>query len=99
VLAKSIERIHLANLINFGILPLLFERPEDYDRIAEGDRLEIPDVRRAVADGERLTVREDSRKLEIPVRAILSERQRRMVLAGGLLNLTQAGAGGAAASR
>ena len=44
-MAKSLERIHTANLINFGILPLTFKNESDYDRIAQGDELEIPNIR------------------------------------------------------
>ena len=46
VVAKSIERIHAANLVNFGILPLTFADPADYDRVEQGDEFEIPGVRR-----------------------------------------------------
>jgi aconitate hydratase len=87
VLAKSIERIHLANLINFGIVPLFFEDPADYDRVSEGDRLHVAGFRRAVQGDGRMLVTDDSRNLRIPVRAELSERQKRIVLAGGLLNI------------
>lgn len=91
VLARSMERIHLANLINFGILPLSFENPSDYDRLQADDRIEIAGVRAALAGDGRMTVRVDARDLAIPVRAELSERQRRIVLAGGLLNLVARG--------
>jgi aconitate hydratase len=90
VVAKSIERIHMANLINFGIVPLLFENAADYDRLALGDELRIDDWRRAVADGQsRLVLRNGTRGAEIPVLAVFTERQRAILLAGGLLNHTK----------
>jgi aconitate hydratase len=85
-LAKSFARIHKANLVNFGILPLVFADPADYDRIQQGDRLTLPQVRDAVAAG----------KSDIPVQAgdktiitrlEVSDRQRKILLAGGILNL------------
>lgn len=84
-IVKSFARIHKANLVNFGILPLTFKNPADYDFLKQGDRLEFPDVRRLVASGA----------VEIPVRAggkeivtllEVSERQRQELLAGGTLN-------------
>lgn len=90
VLAKSIERIHTANLINFGILPLVFEKASDYDKIAQGDALEIGGVREAIAGGAgRLTIRNVSRGVDVQVKMELSQRQRAIILAGGLLNYTR----------
>ena len=51
VIAKSFERIHAANLINFGILPLVFESDSEYNLIDQGDSLEIPDIRKALQSG------------------------------------------------
>jgi len=51
VLAKSFERIHTANLINFGIVPVTFRNENDYDQISRGDNLEIPDIRRKRSAG------------------------------------------------
>ncbi len=93
VLAKSIERIHQANLVNFGILPLLFADPADYDRIAQGDELELPDLRRAVAERGTLTVRNRTRGTTLTVRLQVSGRERAALLAGGVLNLVRAEAG------
>ncbi len=56
VVAKSIERIHAANLVNFGILPLTFADPGDYDAIQQGDEVELPDVAARVERGEPLTL-------------------------------------------
>ena len=86
VLAKSFERIHAANLINFGILPLTFKNEDDYDTIAQGDELEIPGARKRIAAGEPLTVKNRTRDIEIPVDCTLSERARNLVLAGGMLS-------------
>ena len=89
-LVKSFARIHLANLINFGILPLTFETPEDYDLLAQGQVLELPEVRRLLLDGaERLPLKVGNR--EIWVRVDLTPRQRRLVAVGGALNLAREG--------
>ena len=87
VIAKSIERIHTANLINFGILPLTFENPADYDRIAAGDHLRIEQVRSALEKGKSsLLLRNDTQDADLPLRLDLTDRQRAILLAGGLLN-------------
>ncbi len=83
VLAKSIERIHRANLINFGIVPLIFDDPKSYDSLKAGDALELPDIRASVEAGGRVTVRSGGKTFTAT--ASLSERERRIVLAGGLL--------------
>jgi len=87
VIAKSFERIHTANLINFGILPLTFRNEADYDRIDQGDTLEIPDIREIIAGGRPLIVRNVTKGLEFEAVYDLSERQKAMILAGGALNL------------
>jgi aconitate hydratase len=83
VIAKSIERIHRANLINFGIVPFEFENPADYDAIAPGDVLELKGVRAAVEGDGRLAVK--GPKGSFAVRTRLSDREKRLVLCGGLL--------------
>ncbi len=89
-LVKSFARIHLANLINFGILPLTFENPKDYDLLAQGQLLELPGVRKLLLDGaDRLPLKVGDKK--IWVRVELSERQRRMLALGGALNLAREG--------
>jgi len=89
-LVKSFARIHLANLINFGILPLTFENPGDYDLMAQGQNLELADVRKLLLDGaERLPLKVGDK--EIWVRVELSARQRRMLALGGALNLAREG--------
>ncbi len=87
-LVKSFARIHLANLINFGILPLTFENPEDYAHIHDGQELELPEVKARLLRGdERLPLKVNGR--EIWVRAELSPRQRKMIALGGALNLAR----------
>jgi aconitate hydratase len=89
-LVKSFARIHLANLINFGILPLTFENPADYDRLEMGQTLELPQVRQLLLGGAaRLSLRVDGR--EIWTRVELTERQRRLLAAGGALNIVREG--------
>jgi aconitate hydratase len=89
-LVKSFARIHLANLINFGILPLTFENPADYDLLTQGQGLELPGVRQLLLDGaERLPLKAGNQ--EIWVRVDLSPRQRRLIAVGGALNLARQG--------
>lgn len=85
LLAKSAERIHSANLVNFGILQLNFVDDGDYERIADGDELAIDDVRAAVA-AERVTVRNVTQGYEFTTRCAYTPRQREIVLSGGMLN-------------
>ncbi len=89
VIAKSFARIHWANLVNFGILPLTFENKADYDRLGQDDNLEIQAVREALSVGKFCRIRNVSQGYEFPVRYDLSERQRRVLLAGGLLNFVR----------
>ena len=89
VIASSFARIHRSNLVNFGILPLVFANPVDYDSLAQGDEAEIPEVRRRLERGEPLVLRR--RGVEIAVRHDLTKRQVRILLAGGLLNYVKEG--------
>ena len=87
-LVKTFARIHLANLINFGILPLTFENPGDYEAVTQGQTLELPGVRQLLLDGaERLPLKVEGK--EIWVRVDLSARQRRLLAVGGALNLAR----------
>jgi len=86
VIAKSFERIHIANLINFGIVPLTFVAAADYDRIQPGDELVIPHMREILGQKAPILVENRTQGVEISVEAHLSERQVRILLAGGLLN-------------
>jgi aconitate hydratase len=86
VIAKAFARIHGQNLVNFGVLPLLFCDPADHDAIEAGDTLLIDGVRDAVAGGEEIEVVDTTRDRRFRVRHDLSSRQVRVVLAGGLIN-------------
>jgi aconitate hydratase len=86
VLAKSFERIHTANLINFGILPLTFKNEDDFDAIDQDDNLELPDVREKITRGDSLKIRNITKGLEFEVEYDLSERAKDIVLAGGMLS-------------
>ncbi len=91
VLAKSYARIHHANLVNVGILPLLFVHEEDYAAIEQGDEWEVVGIRRALEEGKDLVLHNLTRRREIPLRYDLTERQVRVLLAGGMLNYIKAG--------
>lgn len=87
VLAKSVERIHAANLINFGIVYLQFANASDYERLEAGDELAVENIHAALANGQ-VMVRNVTRNFTIPTMCNLTERQRQIVLSGGLLNYT-----------
>ncbi|MCQ2407227.1 MAG: aconitate hydratase [Oscillospiraceae bacterium] len=90
VLVKSFARIHRANLINAGILPLTFVNEADYDKIAQGDQLVLAGVRNAVEEGRtELTVLNKTNGTEIPVLCELTGRTKDIMLAGGLLDYTR----------
>jgi aconitate hydratase len=91
LMAKSIERIHLANLINFGIVPFVFANPADYDTIAKGDKLMIEGLRDAVAGEGKATVRNLTQGSSFDVLTTLSARQKAIVLNGGLLAAVASG--------
>ncbi len=86
VVAKSIERIHQANLCNFGILPLIFERESDYDKLKEGDELVIKGARDCVESG-KFELFDVTENISIPLTLFASPFQKEMLLAGGRLNL------------
>lgn len=89
VLAKTYARMHHTNLVNFGIIPLVFADEADYERIQAGDTLEIPDVRDTVRTGQ-VSVRNTTQGYEFTARHNLSERQIEVLLEGGLLNYVKA---------
>ncbi|MBW1689825.1 MAG: aconitate hydratase [Deltaproteobacteria bacterium] len=86
VVAKSIERIHRQNLINVGIVPLLFEHEGDYDRIEEGDSIEIPEVRSRLAQRSDIVAINSTKHTRISLKHDLSEKEIRILLKGGKLN-------------
>lgn len=88
VVAKSFARIHAANLINAGILPLTFADPADYDALQPGARLRIDDIRAGMAAGS-LTLTDTAAGKAYSVVCSLTERQQAILLAGGLLNYTK----------
>ncbi|WP_456397563.1 aconitate hydratase [Desulfurobacterium sp.] len=85
VIAKSYARIHKANLINFGILPLVFVNPEDYDKIDQGDILEIDTSNFAPGEDNIITVINRTKGISIPTKHSLNERQVKIIKAGGVL--------------
>jgi len=88
VIAKSLERIHKANLVNFGILPLIFTNEGDYDDISQGDELEIHSVRNALSGtGNKLKVMNKTEGTEFEVKYELSQIDKGKILAGGTLNV------------
>ena len=89
VVAKSFARIHVANLINFGIVPMMLANPDDYEKFAEGDILEIKDFAAAVANATEATLVNKSTGASAKLCLNLSARQREMLLAGGCLNYTK----------
>lgn len=89
VIAKTLERIHTANLINFGIIPLRFKNEADYDRINQGDELVFSDIRSKLEKGEPINAQHSASNSEIEFEYDLSERQRKIILDGGLLNYTR----------
>ncbi|MGB4649019.1 MAG: aconitate hydratase [Acetivibrionales bacterium] len=89
VLAKSFARIHMANLINSGILPMTFVDEADYDRIKDGDVLVLENAREQIKAGDELTLKIITANTRIKVKVALSERQVEIMLAGGLLNYTR----------
>ncbi len=90
VLVKSFARIHRANLINAGILPLTFVNEADYDKINQGDEIVLADVRADVeADMSHLTIVNKTTGTEIPVLCELTGRTKDIILAGGLLDYTR----------
>ncbi len=86
VIVKSFARIHRSNLINFGILPLVFVNEADYDKIAQGDKLTI---KAGTLDNDNIIVRNESKGIEIPVKHGLAPREKDQVRAGGALGLAR----------
>ncbi len=88
VVAKSFARIHAANLINAGIMPLTFRDPADYDKLALGDRLSIDGVHAGLASGE-MTLVDETNGARLPLCCSFTERQIAILRAGGLLAYTK----------
>ncbi|MBQ3954494.1 MAG: aconitate hydratase [Clostridia bacterium] len=93
VIVKSFARIHRQNLINAGILPLEFARPEDYDEIERGDILAVEDLREQIAAGDTVTVKNLTKGKSFVTNCPLSARMKEILLSGGLLDYTKANLG------
>lgn len=89
VLVLSFARIHMQNLVNFGVLPLLFDSKEDYERLDQDDILKFEDVRSGVTNG-KMTVFNETKGYSFGVHLVLSDRQKATILMGGLLNAMEA---------
>ncbi len=89
VITKSFARIHMANLINAGILPLTFKNEADYDTISQGDELVIENVRDQIKNGNEITVLNKTTGKGFTALLSVSDRQKDMLYAGGLLNYTK----------
>ena len=89
VIAKSIERIHKANLINFCIVPIEFARPTDYDKIKPDGGLEIPDLLAAVEQRDKVQILDQEGSFTFSGKLTLSARDREILLSAGLLNYTR----------
>lgn len=89
VIAFAIERIHSANLVNFGIVPLFFENQDDYDKIEEGDSISIEGIRGQLAPGKQVKgviIKKDSTEIPLLLKHSLSEEDIKIILAGGRLH-------------
>ena len=84
VIAKSFARIHLANLINFGIIPLTFDKPEDYENIKLADKIEFKDIKNIIAHDKDLIIEVNGKKIKLNYS--FTDRQKKILFAGGLLN-------------
>ncbi|MBQ6558251.1 MAG: aconitate hydratase, partial [Clostridia bacterium] len=89
VIVKSFARIHMANLINAGIVPLTFVNEADYDRIDQMDEIKIENIGKQIAAGNVLKATNVTKGFDFEVNADFSERQKEMLYAGGLLNYTK----------
>ena len=89
IICKSFARIHRQNLINNGILPLEFVNESDYDKIEQGDKLVIANIRNIIETDGRIVVEDKTKGFSFEVKCELSERGKGMMLAGGLLNYTK----------
>ena len=90
VITKSFARIHVANLINAGIMPLTFANPDDYDKLNQGDKLTLSDVFSGMDKGE-ITLKDETTGEEFKLACSFTERQKAILKAGGLLSYTKKG--------
>jgi aconitate hydratase len=88
IIAKSVERIHAANLVNFGIISLTFKDMADYDKIGQGDEIEIADIKTKLQNNESVILLDKTKNLKIELTYNLSQRQKDILYEGGLLSYT-----------
>jgi aconitate hydratase len=88
IIAKSVERIHAANLVNFGIISLSFRNVADYDKIEQGDEIEIPDLKKKLRNNEPVILVNKTKNLKVELGYSLSQRQKDILYEGGLLSYT-----------
>jgi aconitate hydratase len=87
-ITKSFARIHKANLCNFGILPLTFRDPKDYDRLEKGAKVVFPEIKKHLKEGHKeIPIEVDSKRITTLLE--ISDRQRKLLIAGGVLNLVK----------
>ena len=91
VIAKSIERIHAANLINFGILPLIFQKTDDYENLETGDIIKIPAVKEILIKRKKLILKNKTKDIEMEFNCEFTEKEIKILLAGGLLAYIKGG--------
>jgi len=89
VIAKSFARIHWANLVNFGILPLTFANPSDYEKVEQGDVLQMENVIKKITDGDKIVVKDVTKDFTFECDYSYTKRQKDILFAGGLLNYTK----------
>jgi len=89
VIAKSFARIHVANLINFGIVPMTLKNEADYDKIKEGDKISVEGFKKAIEGECEATLVNENNGARVPLKLTLTARQRAILLEGGLLNYTK----------
>jgi aconitate hydratase len=88
IIAKSVERIHAANLVNFGIVCLSFKNQADYDKLEQGDEIEIQDIKKKLAKSEQVVLKNKTKGIDIPLEYSYSQRQKDILFEGGLLKYT-----------
>ena len=88
IIAKSVERIHAANLVNFGIVCLSFKNQADYDKLEQGDEIEIPDIKKKLKDGKPVVLKNKTKGIEIELEYSYSQRQKDILFEGGQLKYT-----------
>jgi aconitate hydratase len=88
VIAKSVERIHAANLVNFGIVSLAFKDESEYDQVDQGDEIELPDIKQKLMNKEPITLVNKTKGTELELTYSYSDRQKEILYEGGLLAYT-----------